>query len=99
KLTFRPYVSNNNVEKFDITMNAVEGNEEIYFSLSYATSAYKRETIEKMIKYFEHIIKLTSSDLSIIIKKINLITDEEAYDFLESTNYNNFNEDEFDFEI
>ncbi|MBU3179539.1 hypothetical protein KPL47_25100, partial [Clostridium estertheticum] len=37
KLTFRPYVSNNNVEKFDITMNAVEGNEEIYFSLSYAT--------------------------------------------------------------
>ncbi|MBU3146982.1 condensation domain-containing protein, partial [Clostridium sp. CF012] len=82
KLTFRPYVSNNNVEKFDITMNAVEGNEEIYFSLSYATSLYKHETIERMVNHFLNIVKEIVKNIEVNLKDIEIISEEEKHKLL-----------------
>lgn len=98
-LTFKPYILSNKMEKLDITIAASEGTEEIKFNFSYATSLYKRETMEDMIKCFKHIIKASSSDFDIAIKDISVMTNNEAYDFLSKTKSSNFNKDDFDFDF
>ncbi|WP_278286427.1 MULTISPECIES: non-ribosomal peptide synthetase [Clostridium] len=98
-LTFKPYILSNKMEKFDITIAASEGTEEIKFNFSYATSLYKRETMEDMIECFKHMIKVSSSNLDIAIKDISLMTNNEAYDFLSKTKSSNFNKDNFDFDF
>ena len=57
------------------------------------------ETILSIGNYLQHIIKLTSNDLDVTIKNIDLITDEEVYDFVAVTNYNDSDEDDLEFDF
>ncbi|PJI07373.1 MULTISPECIES: non-ribosomal peptide synthetase [Clostridium] len=81
-LVFRTYNTNDNVEKFDITITAKEREEEIYFNLSYATSLYKYETIERMKKHLLNIIEETGQNAETKIKDIELIDEEEKHKLL-----------------
>ncbi|WP_159433260.1 non-ribosomal peptide synthetase [Clostridium cavendishii] len=76
-LIFRPYEQKNDVEKFDITINAVEGMSKIYFTLSYATSLYKHETMERMAKHFINVIKEILRNIEVKIDDINLLDQDE----------------------
>ncbi|MCH7322498.1 amino acid adenylation domain-containing protein [Solibacillus sp. MA9] len=76
-LTFKPYHTSYDVEKFDITINAVEENDEINFHLSYATSLYKHETIERMVSHFLNIVKEIVRNSKAKLKDIEILDENE----------------------
>ncbi len=85
-LTFKPYHTSYDVEKFDITINAVEENDEINFHLSYATSLYKHETIERMVSHFVNIVKEITKNAEITLKDIEILSKGEKHKLLTEFN-------------
>ncbi|MCM3738302.1 amino acid adenylation domain-containing protein [Bacillus cytotoxicus] len=77
ELIFKPYDTSYDVEKFDITINAMEENDEINFHISYATSLYKHETIERMVNHFLNIVKETAKNTKIKLKDIEILGESE----------------------
>ncbi|SHK85776.1 Phosphopantetheine attachment site, partial [Clostridium cavendishii DSM 21758] len=57
RLKIKPYNLKNNMAKFDITMIAIEGKNNIYLNLEYAKKLYKKETIERMKEHFLNLVK------------------------------------------
>ncbi|MCB2298651.1 non-ribosomal peptide synthetase [Clostridium tagluense] len=81
-LEFKPYNSEINVAKFDLTMTAVDADSEIYISLNYATKLYEKETIERMVNHFLNIVKEIVKNTEVKINDIELISEEEKYKLL-----------------
>ncbi|PFB31334.1 non-ribosomal peptide synthetase, partial [Bacillus cereus] len=81
-LIFKPYDVSYDVEKFDITINAIEENEEINFNISYAASLYKRETIERMIGHFLNIMEGISRNAGIKLKDIEILGESEKCELM-----------------
>lgn len=98
-LTFKSYDISSNTEKFDMSMIVTEREDEIHINMSYATSLYKHETIEQLLKYFNSVVNLTSNNSTIVIDDINLITNEERDSYIKNVTNNKFNEDEFKLEF
>ncbi|NFG32584.1 hypothetical protein FC788_19860, partial [Clostridium botulinum] len=76
------YDTYNNISKFDLTLSAIEIEEEILLSIEYNTRLYKRETIEKMINHFSRILSNLSKDIYIKIDEIEIIEEEEKNQIL-----------------
>ncbi|MFJ8520732.1 condensation domain-containing protein, partial [Lysinibacillus xylanilyticus] len=87
--------NNGNIQNFDITIQAVQRNNEIHFDVSYLTSLYEKEYIARMAQLLQDIIKLTSSNLDTKIGEIELLTTEEKKIYVEEMK--NYNLNEFDF--
>ncbi|MFJ8520734.1 condensation domain-containing protein, partial [Lysinibacillus xylanilyticus] len=81
-LTFKPYDTSFNIEKFDLTITAVEENEEIKFNLSYTTSLYNRETMERMVDNFINIVNEIVRNTEIKLKDIQILSTEEKHNLL-----------------
>ncbi|CAH0316009.1 non-ribosomal peptide synthetase [Peribacillus sp. Bi134] len=77
ELTFKPYHFSVDVEKFDITMTAIEGEHEINIDLSYSTSLYKHESIERMVSHFVNIVKEITKNVEIKLKAIEILSKDE----------------------
>ncbi|KMY31906.1 AMP-binding protein [Lysinibacillus xylanilyticus] len=81
-LIFKLYKFSVDVEKFDITMTAVERDHEINIDLSYSTSLYKHETIERMVNHFLNIVKEITRNIEVELKDIDLLSDDEKHKLL-----------------
>ena len=86
-LELKPYEQEANIEKFDFTMTAVEEDDLININLSYASSLYKKETVERIINHFLGLLKNIEANNEIAIKDIEIIDDVEK-----NTLLNEFNE-------
>lgn len=96
-LTVRSYPFAEKTEKFNLTIECWERDEGLTVNVSYATSLYKRETIEKIIEYYRYIITLTSGDTGITIENINLITKDELANFYRNSDLNDLNKEDLEF--
>jgi hypothetical protein len=56
-LEFIPYRSPHSTSKFDLTILAYEGDNEIAFALEYSTNLFKRSAIEQMAAHYIEILK------------------------------------------
>jgi len=97
KLTVHSYPLTEKTEKFNLTIECWEDSEELFVNISYATSLYKRETIEKISEYYKHIINLTADDTDVIIQAISLITKDELSNFYRNSEINDLNEEKLEF--
>jgi amino acid adenylation domain-containing protein len=79
------YAYESRVSKFDMTLAGVEVGDELHFSLEYCTTLFKRETIERFIKYFKTMVSWILADPSGKIADIEIISGKEKqwilYDF------------------
>ncbi|MDQ0175265.1 non-ribosomal peptide synthetase [Bacillus chungangensis] len=57
RLTMKIYEYSTGVSSFDLALNAKEKNGEIYFSLDYSTSLFKRDTMIRLIEHYIHILR------------------------------------------
>ncbi len=73
-LAFKPYSMERKTAKFDLLLEAMEVENRIEFTLEYATSLFKRETIEQMTKHFIKILDAVASDSGKKIKDIDLLS-------------------------
>jgi len=71
--------------KFDLTLNSVEENEKILFTIQYSTKLFKKETIQRFVTYFKKIVSTIAKEPVIPLWKIDIIPEKEKnqllYDF------------------
>ncbi|WP_458121519.1 non-ribosomal peptide synthase/polyketide synthase [Paenibacillus sp. Z6-24] len=85
-LRFTPYPQEVNVAKFDLSLNASEEADGLAFSLEYATSLYRRESIERLAAHFLKVIQSVSQNASITLNEIEIITPAEKQQIVEQFN-------------
>ncbi|SHJ99066.1 amino acid adenylation domain-containing protein, partial [Clostridium cavendishii DSM 21758] len=76
-LRIKNYNFKNNIAKFDITMTAIEGKDDIYLNLGYSKKLYREETIERMKNHFLNLVNKIIINKNIKIKNIEISNEEE----------------------
>ncbi len=76
-LKFIPYEMENKVAKFDLSLTAVDSENDLHFILDYSTDLYEKDTIERMASHLRNIISQIVENPTIEISKIQMISDEE----------------------
>jgi len=74
-----------NVSRFDLTLQAFEAGNNLFFKFEYCTKLFKEETIERFIEYFQGIIASISHHPHQELREIEIISEVEKdrilYDF------------------
>jgi amino acid adenylation domain-containing protein len=86
-LILRPFEYRNRISKFDLTLTGFEAEESLAFILEYCTKLFKKETIDRFIRYFKKIIYSVPKEPGSKISGIEIITEEEKMQVL--TDFNN----------
>ncbi|MGG0755059.1 amino acid adenylation domain-containing protein [Brevibacillus laterosporus] len=81
-LQLSPYENNHAVSKFDLSWNAVEESERIVCLIEYATSLYKKETVERMGLHFVQLIEDIVNDPHAPLSSLQIITNREKEQIL-----------------
>lgn len=72
------YVDNKHiVAKFDVSLTAVEAQENLFLNFEYAIELYKRETIERFAQYFKQIISSVFASPKTLLKEIDIVSEQE----------------------
>ncbi len=82
ELKISPYNAENNISKFDMTLTAVESEDNIGFNLNYCTRLFGKKTIEKLIKHFTNILEAISNNINQNISEVEMLTKEEKQQLL-----------------
>ncbi|MCU0287656.1 MAG: amino acid adenylation domain-containing protein, partial [Acidobacteria bacterium] len=85
-LKFEPYPFEIKTTKFDMVFNGVELNPGILFSVEYSIDLFNRETIERLINYFNRVMVSVSTNPGQWIADIEIITDDEKQEILNRFN-------------
>ena len=81
-LSLKPYNAEDTISKFDITLNAIEGEDELSFSIEYAVKLFKKESIQKMGEYFINVLSEVFNNPQIELKNIDILSKEERKQLL-----------------
>ncbi|MCP5045685.1 MAG: amino acid adenylation domain-containing protein [bacterium] len=71
-LTLEPYGYRKETVQFDLSLNGVETPGQIYMKFSYMTALFKRDSVEKLGKYFVEVVKQVTENRHIMIKEIKV---------------------------
>ncbi|MCY8823357.1 condensation domain-containing protein [Bacillus atrophaeus] len=93
----RPCELPKHTEMFDLSFVATEVDREIIFTLTYATSLFKEETIKTMVNKYKRILDAITMESEIKIKDIEFITNEEAAVYKEQSGLDNVIDADFFF--
>ncbi|WP_051153511.1 non-ribosomal peptide synthetase [Ruminiclostridium papyrosolvens] len=85
------------IAQADLELYAYEKNNDITLRFIYCTALYRKETIDKLAKYFLRIAEHVSINQEVFIKDINILDENERENLLSKTG-NKSVEIEFDFE-
>ncbi|GMQ55845.1 hypothetical protein AN1V17_02370 [Vallitalea sediminicola] len=82
-----PYMSENTVAKFDLTLNALEQENKIIISIDYYTKLFNKSSVERLGKHYLSILKNIATNTEMKLGQIDLLSDEEKNLILH--NFNN----------
>jgi|GEM_PF-397272 len=85
-LTVGPYPSGHDAVKFDLTLHAADVGDELKCSLRYASSLYKRETIERMANHFVRLVEAIADSPQAKLAELEMITTAEIVQIRETFN-------------
>jgi len=80
KLQTRPFESSSS--KFDLNLEGAEIGDKLSFRLEYSTKLFKRDTIRRLLRYFQKIMAAVGTEPDIKIGKIELTSEEEKQELL-----------------
>lgn len=63
--------------KFDLTLSVKESGEHLLLNFVYATSLFRKETIDRFIAYFNRIVSAVCADVDIRIGEIDILEEKE----------------------
>ncbi|MCP5052699.1 MAG: AMP-binding protein, partial [bacterium] len=83
-LTMEPYGFETKISKFDLTLNADEAGDRLYFSLEYCTRLFNEETVRRFARYFREILAQLAmlKDPGIPLCEIDILSAEEKEQLL-----------------
>src|SRR5215813_501927 len=68
--------------KFDLTLEVVEQDEELYFQLEFSADLFERSTIKRMINHLKNLISAATEDPASPILKLNMLSASERKQIL-----------------
>jgi tyrocidine synthetase-3 len=80
KLT--PFETENNISKFDLTLQVIESGEKLILTFEYCTKLFGKETIHRFIKYFKKIVYSVLDDPEQEIANMEILSEEEKHRLL-----------------
>jgi amino acid adenylation domain-containing protein/non-ribosomal peptide synthase protein (TIGR01720 family) len=80
KLQTRPFESSSS--KFDLNLEGAEIGDKLSFRLEYSTKLFKRDTIRRLLCYFQKIMTTVGTEPDIKIGKIEITSEEEKQELL-----------------
>jgi non-ribosomal peptide synthetase component F len=83
-----PYKYKRSISKVDMTLTGIDSKEGLLFRIEYSTELFKKETMEKFIKYFQDIVRVLTNNKNIKLKDI------QAYHSLVVANPDNLKQDD-----
>ncbi|MCK4260160.1 MAG: amino acid adenylation domain-containing protein, partial [Halanaerobiales bacterium] len=81
-LKFKPYQVADKESKFDMTLRAVEINNQIKFMLEYSVGLYQKETMQRLLSHFVNILDEITQNPEVELKDIEMIAPEEKNELL-----------------
>lgn len=85
-LELAPYVQEDTVAKFDLSITVAEEKDRLYYSLTYASSLFREETIIRFANYLQAIMASVLQDTSLKLHEIDMLPAEERRELLEVFN-------------
>jgi non-ribosomal peptide synthetase component F len=70
--------------KFDLVLNGMSMEEQLYFAFEYRTTLFKNETIQQFITYFKEIIASVIKNPDTVIWEIKMLSEEEKKKLLKA---------------
>ncbi len=77
-----PYQQNTTTAKFDLELMAIEAENNMALSFTYATSLFKKQTVEAFAKYFKNIVSALVENPEISLGKITLLSQSQRQQIL-----------------
>lgn len=74
----------NEVAKFDLSLDVAPDKDGITVAFEYARDLYERTSIERMLKHFVRLLTAITSEPSIPVSDLSLVSDEERQQLLEA---------------
>ncbi|MCP5054025.1 MAG: hypothetical protein GY940_43050, partial [bacterium] len=81
-LGLTPYDYESDTSKFDLTLTAMEEADRFLFSMTYSTTLFKKETIERFINYFKRLAATLTADTQQRLSQVELLSDDEKQQVL-----------------
>jgi len=79
-IILKPYNNGSKISKFDLTLNALEVDGNLSFTIDYCSKLFKKETIENMINDYIDILKIIVIDGDISIDDVILKCSKRYFD-------------------
>jgi len=77
-----PYSNENKVSKFDLTLNALENDEKLSFTIDYCSKLFKKETVERLSSHYVRILDSIANNVEIKLNEVNLLSETERNQIL-----------------
>ena len=87
KITERP--TELHAAKFDLTLNAIESDDQIIFNWEYNSDIFEKDTIEKMVAIFSNVLDQLVNNPQLTVQQIKLMKPEQHLDYLSSLTTSN----------
>jgi tyrocidine synthetase-3 len=85
-LKLRPFEPENNISKFDLTLQVIESGTGLFLTFEYCTKLFRKETINRFIKYFKKIVSSVLDDPGQKIANMEILPEEEKQRILHEFN-------------
>ncbi|MFC2146101.1 amino acid adenylation domain-containing protein, partial [Acidobacteriota bacterium] len=76
-LKLKPIESENNISKFDLTLQVIESGTKLFLAFEYCTKLFRKETIPRFINYFKKIVSSLLDDPEQKLANIEILPEEE----------------------
>ncbi len=90
-LDFKPYAFDREVSQFDLTLDAVEENETITFSLGYCTKLFRKETMERFAGHYVNLLRAITANCEVKLSDMDMLSEKERRQIL--TDFNDTKEE------
>ncbi|WP_346940654.1 amino acid adenylation domain-containing protein [uncultured Clostridium sp.] len=81
-IILKQYNNGSKISKFDLTLNALESDAKINFSIEYCSKLFKKETIERLSAHYVRILNSIVNNVEIKLNEVNLLSEAEKNQIL-----------------
>ncbi|WP_039074100.1 non-ribosomal peptide synthetase [Bacillus sp. MSP13] len=91
-LQMKPAEVSHLVSKFDLTLQASEGDGNIHFLFEYSTALFEKTTIERWASHLTNVLRIIGKNSEVTLNRIDILTQEERNQLLNECNIRKANQ-------
>ncbi|NFK48857.1 non-ribosomal peptide synthetase, partial [Clostridium botulinum] len=81
-IILKAYNNGSKISKFDLTLNALESDRKLNFTIEYCSKLFKKETIERLSNHYIRVLESIVNNVEIKLSEIDLLSEAEINQIL-----------------